>query len=47
MTSLVRSGNVASGQSAGMAIEDILLLAESMSEEEIRNQIVIALPFRG
>ncbi len=34
-------------QSIGMAIEDILLLAESMPEEEIRNQIVIFLPFRG
>jgi hypothetical protein len=32
-------------QSVGLAIEDILLLAEYMSEEEMRNQIVIFLPF--
>ena len=32
-------------QSIGSAIEDILLLAEQMSEEEMRNQIVVFLPF--
>lgn len=34
-------------QSIGSAIEDILLIAEYMSEEEIRDQIVVFLPFRG
>ena len=34
-------------QSIGEAIDDILLIAESMPEEEIRNQIVVYLPFRG
>jgi len=34
-------------QSIGSAIEDILLIAEYMPEEEIRNQIVVFLPFRG
>jgi hypothetical protein len=34
-------------QSIGSAIEDILLIAEYMPEEEIRNQVVVFLPFRG
>jgi hypothetical protein len=34
-------------QSIGLAIDDILLLAEYMSEEELRSQIVIFLPYRG
>jgi hypothetical protein len=33
-------------QSIGEAIEDILLLAESMSEEEIKEQVVVFLPLR-
>jgi hypothetical protein len=34
-------------QSIGLAIKDILLIAEFMSAEEVRTQIVIYLPFRG
>lgn len=34
-------------QSIGSAIGDILLIAEYMPEEEIRNQVVLFLPFRG
>jgi len=34
-------------QSIGSAINDILLIAECMSEEEIRNQVVVFLPYRG
>jgi len=34
-------------QSIGLAIDDILLIAEYMPEEEIRNQVVVFLPFRG
>ena len=34
-------------QSVGSAIEDILLVAEYMPEEEIRGQVVVYLPFRG
>jgi len=34
-------------QSIGLAIDDILILAEYMPEEEIRNQVVVFLPFRG
>lgn len=34
-------------QSSGAAIDDILLMAEYMSEEEIRAQVVVFLPFRG
>ena len=34
-------------QSIGSAIEDILLIAEYMPEEEIRNQVVVYLPFRA
>lgn len=34
-------------QSIGEAIDDILLIAECMTEEEIREQVVIFLPFRG
>src|SRR5262245_46325270 len=34
-------------QSIGSAIDDILLIAECMPEEEIRDQVVIYLPFRG
>jgi hypothetical protein len=34
-------------QSIGSAIADILLLAEYISEGEIRDQVVIYLPYRG
>jgi hypothetical protein len=34
-------------QSIGDAIDDILFIAEYMPEEEIRDQIVVFLPFRG
>jgi hypothetical protein len=34
-------------QSVGSAIDDILLIAEYMPEEEIRAKIVVFLPFRG
>jgi hypothetical protein len=34
-------------QSIGDAIDDILLIGECMSAEEIANQIVVYLPFRG
>ncbi len=34
-------------QSIGSAINDILLIAEYMTEEEIRNQIAVYLPFKG
>lgn len=34
-------------QSIGEAIDDILLIAECMSEEEIREQVVVFLPYRG
>lgn len=34
-------------QSVGSTIADILLLAEFMPEESIRDQIVVFLPFRG
>jgi hypothetical protein len=34
-------------QAVGMAIDDILLVAECMPEEEIRDQVVIYLPFMG
>ena len=34
-------------QSIGSAIDDILLVAEYMPEEEIRQQVVLFLPFRG
>jgi hypothetical protein len=34
-------------QSIGSAIDDILLLAEYMPEAEIRQQVVVFLPFRG
>ncbi len=34
-------------QSIGSAIADILLIAEYMPEEEIRDQVVVFLPFRG
>jgi predicted nuclease of predicted toxin-antitoxin system len=34
-------------QSIGEAIDDILLVAECMSEEEVKDQIVVFLPFRG
>jgi hypothetical protein len=33
-------------QPIGMAIDDILLIVECMSEEEVRTQIVVFLPFR-
>ena len=36
-----------SDQAIGMAIDDILLIAECMSEEEIGDQVVVFLPFRG
>jgi hypothetical protein len=34
-------------QAIGAAIDDILLIAEYMPEEEIRDQLVLFLPFRG
>jgi hypothetical protein len=34
-------------QSIGSAIDDILLIAEYMPENEIRDQVVVFLPFRG
>jgi predicted nuclease of predicted toxin-antitoxin system len=34
-------------QSVGSAIDDILLIAEYMPEDEIRDQVVVFLPFRG
>jgi uncharacterized protein DUF5615 len=34
-------------QSIGSTIDDILLIAEYMPEEEIRDQVVVFLPFRG
>jgi hypothetical protein len=34
-------------QSIGSAIDDIVLLAECMSESEIREMLVIFLPYRG
>jgi hypothetical protein len=34
-------------QSIGLAINDILLIAEYMPEDEIRGQVVVFLPFRG
>ncbi len=34
-------------QSIGSAIDDILLLAEYMSEDEIRAMLVVFLPYRG
>jgi hypothetical protein len=34
-------------QSIGAAIDDILLIAEYMPAEEIRDQVVVFLPFRG
>jgi hypothetical protein len=34
-------------QAIGSAIDDILLIAEYMPEEEIRDQVIVFLPFRG
>ncbi len=34
-------------QAIGLAIDDILLVAECMSEQEIRKQVVVFLPIRG
>ena len=34
-------------QSVGQAIDDILLIAELMPADEIRDQVVVFLPFRG
>ena len=34
-------------QSIGLAIDDILLVAENMSKQEARNQIVVFLPLRS
>ena len=34
-------------QSIGEAIDDILLIAECLPEEEIRDQVVVFLPLRG
>src|SRR5205807_4227876 len=34
-------------QSIGSAIDDILLVAEYMPEDEIKEQVVVFLPFRG
>jgi hypothetical protein len=36
-----------SKQSIGAAIDDILLIAEYMPYDEIRDQVVVFLPFRG
>jgi hypothetical protein len=36
-----------SSQSIGSAIDDLLLIAEYMPAEEIQNQVVIFMPFRG
>lgn len=33
-------------QSIGLAIDDILLIGQCMSEEEIKEQVVVFLPFR-
>ena len=35
------------GQSIGAAIEDISLIAECVSEEEIAKQVIVFLPLRG
>jgi hypothetical protein len=34
-------------QSIGFAIDEILLIVECMTEEEIRNQVVVYLPLQG
>ena len=34
-------------QSIGSAIDDVLLIAEYMPEEEIRDQVVVFRPLRG
>jgi predicted nuclease of predicted toxin-antitoxin system len=34
-------------QSVGSAIEDILLIADFLSESEMRDRVVVFLPFRG
>ena len=34
-------------QSIGSSIDDILLVAENITEEEIRNRVVVFLPLRG
>lgn len=34
-------------QSIGSSIDDILLIAEFLSEQEVRDQVVVFLPFRG
>jgi predicted nuclease of predicted toxin-antitoxin system len=34
-------------QSIGAAIDDILIIAEYLPEEEIRDQVIVFLPFRG
>jgi predicted nuclease of predicted toxin-antitoxin system len=34
-------------QAIGAAIDDILLIAEYMPDEELRGQVVVYLPFRG
>ncbi len=34
-------------QSIGSAIDDILVIAEYMLEEEIKDQVIVFLPFRG
>jgi hypothetical protein len=34
-------------QSIGSAIDDIMLIAECMAEDELRDQVVVFLPFRG
>ena len=44
VTGLIATTN---DQSIGSAIEDILLIAEFMSEEEIRSQFIVFLPLRG
>jgi hypothetical protein len=44
VTGMIVTTNV---QSIGAAIQDILLIAEFMSEEEIKTQVVVFLPFHG
>ncbi len=43
MPGLIATSNA---QSIGQAIDDILLIAESMAEVEIRDQVVVYLPLR-
>lgn len=34
-------------QSIGSTIDDVLLIAEYMPEEEVRDQVIVYMPFRG